>query len=112
MEQGCHRSPHREWGRGKGIHLVWSLLSLEPFSSYKCFRCSILTLRPHPQKTQYQLELFACWTQQEEVRRVASNCDLFVQRNKNTLLHVKGEAQQEVVHFYKANQSLDLLSIP
>lgn len=50
LEQGHHRSPHREWGRGKGIHLVWSLLSLEPFSSYKCFRCSILMLRPHAQK--------------------------------------------------------------
>lgn len=50
LEQGCHMPSYREWLRGKGILLIWSLLSLEPFSSYKCFRCSILMLRPHPQK--------------------------------------------------------------
>ena len=42
---------------------------------------------------------------------MALNHVLFMQRNKNTLMRVKGERQHEAVHFYKATASLDLLPI-
>ena len=88
-----------------------SLLNLKPFPPFKYLRCFILMFRPHQKhNANFNFGVVEPSTRRKD-KRVALNHVLFMQRNKNTLMRVKGERQHEAVHFYKATASLDLLPI-